>query len=89
MTLSRNATNRILQEQQTSVGDVPARWRVTAIEPKAVPRSAVNAPLITEQVNEVSVRIEHADGDHTVILGSIIPGPRHDPVERDYSFLED
>lgn len=36
-----------------------------------------------------SGRVEHEDGDYTLVLRAISPGVLTDPVERDYSWLDD
>ena len=34
-------------------------------------------------------RIEHPDGDYTIVLDAIVPGSCDDPVERDYSWMDE
>jgi hypothetical protein len=85
--LPKRLSNRSLSEQQATY-DVPARWKVdTAPQPLQVLR--VDSPAVVQPDVAMSVRFDHGNGDYTIVLGSIIPGPAQDPVEVDYSFVDD
>ncbi len=81
-----NLLNRRLNAQP--ITDVPARWRVDT-SPQHLQRQVASAPVTVQPAIGVSVRFEHGHGDYTIVLGSIIAGPTSDPVEVDYSFLDD
>jgi hypothetical protein len=56
--------------------------------------TVTNHPLwgaaVTNQWRPPSdVRIEHGDGDYTILLGHVISGWCNDAVEVDYSFLDE
>jgi hypothetical protein len=83
----RKLNNQMLREQSIRY-DVPEQWKVnTAAQPLQTQR--VESRPILQPAIALSVRFDHGNGDYTIVLGSILAGAMRDPVEADYSFLDD
>ena len=79
-------SNRVLAERQTS--DVPARWSMVTYVSVAE-MSAQSEASRAETAGGSWGRVDHENGDYTIVLRSIVRGELSDPVERDYSYLDE